>query len=439
MSEDEGNNNVVSFKEKSKAKNAKKSKNLPSEDIPKLSSWQKQAFIAEWLNSKKPDYDPPNTKFILIRAVDGSEMLYKVTPDCEIESCAIESVEKTVACAVHKSFGALFDFNDRQIQGAVRYWAMITNPTEKPQLFGWSDSQHLVRRRLPFSCETGPTPLFDEMMSRFTNSDALMAFIGSLFFPDSNMQQYVWMYGQGNDGKGTLSRFLARALGHLYTSQQTPSVTDRFWTYGIKDARLVVFPDTNNTSFVTSGLFKALTGGDWVRVEIKGGKVFCIQPMAKFMFLSNEQPDLSSEKADQRRIIYCHCQSFEAEHDSTYEARLWLEGGYFLSKCVEAYKAACPNHEQIIADREQIVEITATNEEPFSAFLSNEFNVSPSMRCKPAVMQGLLEKYFKSRKEQKDCRAWLERMGYVKKAVKDGATRQVDYFYVGLAPKYTGF
>lgn len=440
MPDNKDKDNVHDLAEKIREKNEskgkkKKAKAGDDDDLANLSAWGKQAFICDWLNGAVLDFPLPDTKFILVDSVDGSSQIYEITSDNEIKASVFDEVKKCIARAMHGIFRDLLDLTERQIDGAAKYWLSATKSTQLPDLFGWQGSDQLVVRRIPFAFGEGPTPLFDEMMSRFTNSEALMAFIGSLFYPESNMQQYVWMYGKGNDGKGTLSRFLEKILKHLYSSEQAPSFSDRFWTYGVKDARLVVFPDNNNTHFVTSGLFKAFTGGDRIRCEIKGGKVFHIASRAKFLFLSNERPDLSSGTADQRRIIYCQCSSFESGHDSDYEARLWEEGGYFLTKCLKTYEALCPRHGLIPADDKLIREITATNEEHFSAFLENNFHFNPEFKVLPAEFQFILEKTFRKRKDQIACREYMHEKGYKKKGVANPHTGITDYFYVGIKPK----
>lgn len=440
MPDNKDKNNLVDIHEEIRKKREsegkkKKAKDADDADLANLSAWGKQAFICDWLNGAVCDFPQPDTKFILVNSVDGSSQIYEITKDNEIKASVFDEVKKCIARAMHSIYRDLLDLTERQIDGAAKYWLSATKSTDLPDLFGWEGTNELVVRRIPFAFGVGPTPLFDEMMSRFTNSDALMAFIGSLFYPESNMQQYVWMYGKGNDGKGTLSRFLEKILKHLYSSEQAPSFSDRFWTYGVKDARLVVFPDNNNTHFVTSGLFKAFTGGDRIRCEIKGGKVFHIAPHAKFLFLSNERPDLSSETADQRRIIYCECTSFDSEHDSGYEARLWEEGGYFLSKCVQTYLRLCSRHGLIPADDKLIREITATNEEHFSAFLENNFQFNPEFKVKPAEFQFILEKTFKKRKDQMECRKYMASKGYIKKGIRNSHTGMTEYFYTGMKPK----
>lgn len=263
-----------------------------------------------------------------------------------------------------------------------------------------------------------------------------MAWFGSLFVDESNRHQYVWLHGGGDDGKGSIARFFNKVLAHLYSSQVPPTLNDRFWTYGIKDARLVMFEDCNNTSFVTSGLFKMLTGGDYVRVEVKGGAVLSLLIKAKYMFLSNEKPDISSERADEKRIIYCTISPFKGVADDKIETALWDEGGAFLYKCLAMYAKMAPEHGRIKTDTTLIGQVVETNEERFSSFLEAHFHVGPTHRCVPYLFQDIIGKEFKTKKERQDFISYLERKGIKKKSDRQGhLDGQPRAMYVGIKPR----
>lgn len=438
MEDNTSNNNIVNLPTNSRKKSKKEANPKASEDELKLNAHQKQALLADWLNGKSPilAHVAPDTKYVLLRNYDDSMSLYRVTPNNELVSCHHQAVENTIAKGIHNHFRD-FEFlqlTDRQIDGVARYWQKTTEPIEMPSKIGFAEGDGLVMRRVPLVLADGPTPLWDELMGRITNSDCLMAWFGSIFVDQSNIQQYVWLHGEGNDGKGSIARFFKKVLAHLYSSQVPPSANDKFWTYQIKDARLVVFEDCNNTSFVTSGLFKSLTGGDWVRGEIKGGAALSLLIRAKYLFLSNEKPDISSERADNRRIIYCTVTPFKGEQDAQYEAGLWDEAGAFLHKCLAMYSKLAPNHGPIHANTDLLDEVVATNEERFSSFLEANFHVGPTYRCEPHMLQNLMNKEFKTRKEQSHFRAYLERQG-IKKEMDTNEQGQPRRYYMRIKPR----
>lgn len=283
----------------------------------------------------------------------------------------------------------------------------------------WQGEEGMTFRRLPWAKASGECPTFEHMGARISNWEALKCFIGSLLVDDADRQQYVWLHGQGQNGKGALSRFLHRVLGGVYTSQVPPANGDKFWTSNLLGKRLCVFPDCNNTSFVTSGLFKSLTGGDPVKVEQKNQHATTAILPVKYLFLSNERPSLSSEKADQRRIIYCEVTAFEGDPDPEYEERLWAEGGAFLSHCLELYQSRCPKHGQIPVDSSDMVlaDWVSTVEEEFETVFEDNFSIAkPTDYVFPNAFQERLDEIWpKNRRSQLDFRAWLERTHGVRK------------------------
>ena len=164
-----------------------------------------------------------------------------------------------------------FAWTVSQAQAAAEFWCAVTAPIPEPPAVRWADEDGLTFSRLPWTYRPEVAdeamPIFGELMRRVTNAPALMEWIGSLFDPEADRQQYVWIYGQGQNGKGALMRFLAKVLGHSYRSMQPPNGSDSHWTSALLGARLVAFPDCNAYGFPATGLFKSLTGGDSVMIS----------------------------------------------------------------------------------------------------------------------------------------------------------------------------
>lgn len=332
-----------------------------------------------------------------------------------------------------------YHFEHRHAVEAAKYWRGFTAPIGKIKSVCWLHDEGLTFRRLPWIKDHKTTPVFTEMFSRISNARALKAFIGSLFFEESDMQQYVWLSGQGQNGKGALSRFLHSVFANAYSSQIPPQPTDRFWTSMIMGKRLVVFPDCNNQSFVTSGLFKSLTGGDPVRIEQKNQPAGTTIMSAKYLFLSNERPALSSEKADQRRIIYCEMGAVPNKPDPKYQEKLWAEGGSFLSECIKIYQRMCEDRGPIEAQNEDLEDWISTVEEDLeTAFIQNfELDVVGGYLL-PASFQDRLEEIWpRNRRMQSEFRKWLERTHGVTKRTDHSLPREPKT-YRGLRLIYEG-
>lgn len=379
--------------------------------------------ISEAMQGRNVDPVPAfPLRFHIIEPSPGARLIAQ-----EIEPEVLQYVsEKTVTQAilkyVHYSYllrtQEAVGFEHRHASDCMKFWRDIGDPIPEPKMVSWPGEPGYTLRRLPWALQEGDTPLFDEMMERTSNSHALKCFIGSLFFNDADLHQYVWIFGLGQNGKGALGRFLRRALKSAYSSQMVPTLGDKFWTSGLIGARLVVFPDCNNRTFPASGLFKSLTGGDPIKVEQKGMQPFTAELKAKYIYLSNEKPYLSSEMADLRRIIYCVMQTIKGMPRAGYEDELWLEGGAFLASCFRCYAEACPKHGPIQnANVDQnLNDWVSTLEEDFELAAKNHFRLGVQFECSPSDFQKKLTLIWKEdKKTQHEFRAWLERQHGVRK------------------------
>jgi hypothetical protein len=277
--------------------------------------------------------------------VSEDQVVTLIEDEAEVDKAIMAYCNRELANNPHYRFTA------RTVKEAREFWMMATPAIEsevKPAR--WLSEQGYTFNRLPWDPSTAPTPTWDQLLGRLSNVAAFRQWIGSLFFDQADLQQYVWLQGFGGDGKGAISRFLARVFGNSYASKEPPGKDDRFWTHGLIGKRLVIFPDCNNTTFVTSGRFKSMTGGDPISVEPKNRMPFTYFPRCKYLFFSNERPRLSSERADIRRIIYCEMQA-APQVDPSFEEKLWEEGGAFLGRAMAEYLEHNPQHLAIrIAD-----------------------------------------------------------------------------------------
>ncbi len=257
----------------------------------------------------------------------------------------------------------------------VEYWRSLARPLPDGGIaqLSWQGEPGLTWHRLPWGRGAGGEfPTWHSIIARMSNAGAFVAWVGSLFDPASSLHQYVWCHGQGHDGKGAINRFFERVFGRCYRSKQPPARGDKFWSFGLIGARLVVMPDCDNTRFVTSGSFRSLTGGDPIDVEAKGQMSGTVRVHCKFLVLSNEKPAVGSIEADQRRIIYCEFTA-KGAYDPGFENRLWDEGGAFLEACIATYGAKYPGHGAIDTDRAQIDDIAAAEESEFDAVFETNF------------------------------------------------------------------
>lgn len=360
--------------------------------------------------------------------------------DDSVRIMSPEYVRDAIIGYTSSELGTKPDFllTHRQAMEAAAYWISLAVPLDPATIRStrWKGEHGLTYRRLPWELRAGDTTTWDDLLSRMSNVQAFIQWVGSLFVEASSLQNYVWIYGGGGDGKGSINRFLSSVFGMAYRSKQPPGrYGDKFWTHGILGARLVVFPDCTDASFVTSGLFKSLTGGDPVDVEAKGSMSFTARLNAKYMVLSQARPAISSERADLRRIIYCELDKCP-EIDPRFEDKLWEEGGAFLSACVREYAYANPTHGPIRSDMDEIMGIVETREEGSREVFERWFVEDDTSFVDPTLLQRMLrQEWPKSRASQLAFLEWLERVKGIRRRrvrVADQSLRPYRYEGVSL-------
>lgn len=335
-----------------------------------------------------------------------------------------------------------YRFTARQVFACYDYWLTYTRAMESPHLFLWNDGKGYCYQRLPWDEGVlGETPLWNEILGRMNGQhEAFMAWIGSLFFPDSDRQQYLWLYGTGENGKSTIIRMLAKVFGRGFLSTMVPDASNRrFWAASLLRKRVVAFPDTNNASFPASGMGKLLLGNDPFPIEEKGEPMYDAQLECKFVFSSNSRPNISSERADVRRAIMIPMEPIPCKASMDYEKVLWKETGYFLSRCLALFDLAYPDHGRINFEDDSLNDHISTLEEKFDVFFHKRFVVpeydnSTLVRSMdyvtPSAMTEELDLAFRSNQEKSECREYMER----KYGVRRRNVRQEDGSFISCYP-----
>lgn len=396
--------------------------------------------VAQAVNLEGNPYAVPwSHQYRVIEPAPGTKLIVVQEDDEVIREVPLDHLTDKVASWMRLHGVPEWIMTIKQAREAADLWRGIATPIEPGMIKAvrWKGEHGLAWNRIPWEMRWSEAPTWDRLLERMSNAKAFREWVGSLFFEESSLHSYVWLHGVGGDGKGSICRFLAKVFGRAFRSRHPPSTRhhDKFWTYGLMNARLVVFPDCNDHAFVSGGLFKSLTGGDPIEVEAKGRMPFTTKLNAKFMVISQEKPSISSERADMRRIIYCELEKTD-EFDPEFEKRLWAEGGGFLYSCIKAYADGYPQHAPIRADMEQITEWVSEVEEPFEEFFFKHFKIATTGQVSPSQMQDALERQWPGKRQQQlDFRRWLERTHSIKKSRPRLASTDSGrlYAYRGLA------
>lgn len=110
------------------------------------------------------------------------------------------------------------------------------------------------------------------------------------------IKKAVMLTGGGDNGKSIYLNLIEHFLGeenHSSIILQKLTLKDRFTNAFLEGKLANIAGDLSADALSDTGMFKMLTGGDFVPAEIKGGKIFKFKNTAKMIFSANEIPATS--------------------------------------------------------------------------------------------------------------------------------------------------
>ena len=312
---------------------------------------------------KLPDFP---RRFHLIEGASGSKAVLEELAHQVVAYRVVDVVTEAIVryCWEDLSMVAGADISYRSAQACRELWRSLTIPLSPPPL-ALAEASYVgyAFRKLAFDAPverdefgelTWPAepPHFASFLRRCSAPQQLCAFVGSLFYPEADRQQYLYLHGEGQDGKGSLLRMLYHLIGDAAQSLQPKSRDDRFWNMKVFGKRLVMFPDCEDYKFFSSAEFKSITGNDPVYFEEKGKSGFTAIPTCKFMVASNHAPNITSQKSDLRRLVYCRvAEVSDSDRVGHFDRLLLAEAEQIVRLCKTTYEHLClPDHGAIPAD-----------------------------------------------------------------------------------------
>lgn len=192
----------------------------------------------------------------------------------------------------------------------------------------------------------GPTPAWDEFLSRVDAPDLFLAWIWCLFDPINEGRQVLWLQGNGHDGKSTVIEALSQIYGERYMMALTKeSTSSQFFYADVYGKRFVTYGNCANGRLISDSKIQSLTGADSVPIQYKGETSFFARIYARLIVGSNISPEIDFYKSSEKsRIIRLEVQKSKGySGDATWRSKLVEEGPYLLYRCKKAYEKYCPN------------------------------------------------------------------------------------------------
>ena len=156
---------------------------------------------------------------------------------------------------------------------------MIHLDGDRPEIRGFSPHYFsLSQCQVDFNPDADcPRFLKELIRASMTNEDAfLLQLVGGLYITGrNNWQKMLILTGVGGAGKGTIGRIIGHLIGSQNVKQlRTKLLSDRFELDDIDRVSLLVGSDVAGDFLSCSGakVIKALTGGDPLTLEFKGGR-----------------------------------------------------------------------------------------------------------------------------------------------------------------------
>lgn len=348
----------------------------------KITNAERYANVAAAIDGVMGGMMPPFKKrYIVFKDVLGIRKQCEVDANKVVHDISLQKVADDILIYLNSTASGMhYAFEPRHAMEAAKFWRSTTKITQEEDIKPIAQLSYvgLCWHRLPWDVKEMPTPLFDEILSRASHPKQLQAFIGSLLIYESSRQQYLYLYGDGENSKGSLLRFKRRLTGRAYRAEDVSKTRSQFWASNLLGARLVGFGELDEPNFITSGFFKTLTGGDSIRMERKNEAAFTGELICKFVFNSNYPPEISSNRADLRRLVACKFQPLPAGKriaDDKFDNMLWSEGPGIVQKCLQVYRELCSEHGPIPMPEEDSMELASQSEEEFECLVEKYFEV----------------------------------------------------------------
>lgn len=139
-----------------------------------------------------------------------------------------------------------------------------------------------------------------------SDREMFLQYVGYAFTISTHLQKFLIVCGDGGLGKSVLLKLVQNAIGASnYSSLTLQNLNDRFSPAFLMGKLMNIYADLPSTDMGEINGIKTITGGDSVRAEYKGGKVFCFVPYCKLLYSANQIPKSRDDRttAYYRRLL----------------------------------------------------------------------------------------------------------------------------------------
>lgn len=305
-----------------------KNKNKTAPGKPRTPKAVLEAELCELLSGKlsarlKQEAPPFPHKFRVVRPESGGAPII-----LKIEDNTARLVTPEYAAGYLREYlsylgGTLSELNQTYSMclGVVRSWShQSVDLSELPKSVGFKSDPALCMTRLAFDpVEVTDldslklhAPLFSEMLGRMENSDAFCMRVGSMFDPDADRKQAVWMSGPRDCGKSEFAWLLMELSGKGYGLLSNADFKTDYWKAQLVGKRVGLVQEAA-AKFIRTDEFKSITGDDIHSINQKNQPIFHAQLPVLLFFFSNNPPEIPHDDALMARIIDCRIKAISPD------------------------------------------------------------------------------------------------------------------------------
>lgn len=169
------------------------------------------------------------------------------------------------------------------------------------------DEESFAYFDLDSSISPGDTPDFDGFMESIHPAcrDSLMAAIYANFDARVHLNQYIWIHGEGGDGKSSLLGAIAEYAGDDLVCSLGQTLNSEFGLENAVGKRMVILSDVKTGLSVKSQLIHNLTGHDLISVNRKNKPIITTRLDPILWIAANAAPDVNFDNRNEaRRCLY---------------------------------------------------------------------------------------------------------------------------------------
>lgn len=235
-----------------------------------------------------------------------------------------------------------------------------------PKSVGFKSTPEVVRFRHPFDPPRGQgvkwkenAPRFAAMLERMSQPEVVLARIGSIFYPEANRKQAVWISGPKDCGKSLFNEVISMICGGSsgVFAVATSSDFRSQWFMGQLIGRRVLAILESDPAILSTDKFKSITGDDKHLINQKYMPSYMAEIDAMLWFYSNSAPLVSGQEEFKERVIDVRMSPLEADSRSwngEVLAAIQNELAAVIGASMDAYERLCPRHNAIPVDMTSI-------------------------------------------------------------------------------------